>query len=150
MAGTSFPTDPAFTATALGFASAFTNSIDAVSDRDFAAEFAAACALLMVHLSQMAEDMILWSTPEFGFIELPDELCTSSSIMPQKKNPDMIELVRGKAGAVFGDLVNLLATLKGLPIGYNRDLQETKPPVFDAADTARLSLRRDAGWPSTA
>ena len=141
MAGTSFPTDPAFTATALGFASAFTNSIDAVSDRDFAAEFAAACSLLMVHLSQMAEDMIYWSTPEFSFIELPDELCTSSSIMPQKKNPDMIELVRGKAGAVFGNLVNLLATLKAQPLGYNRDLQETKPPVFDAADTARLSLR---------
>jgi argininosuccinate lyase len=140
MAGTSMPTDPAATAAALGFAGPFTNSIDAVSDRDAAVEFVSACALLTAHLSQMAEDMILWSTPEFGFVELPDELCTSSSIMPQKKNPDMIELVRGKAGAVVGHLVNLLTTLKGLPLGYNRDLQETKPPVFAAADTARLSL----------
>jgi argininosuccinate lyase len=140
MAGTSMPTDPAWTAKELGFSSAFTNSIDAVSDRDAAVEFTSACAILLTHLSQMAEDMILWSTPEFGFIELPDELCTSSSIMPQKKNPDMIELVRGKAGAVVGHLVNLLTTLKGLPLGYNRDLQETKPPVFAAADTARLSL----------
>ncbi|HYE99668.1 MAG TPA: argininosuccinate lyase [Planctomycetota bacterium] len=140
MAGTSMSTDPALTSKDLGFARPFTNSIDAVSDRDAAVEFTSACALLMAHLSQMAEDLILWSTPEFGFIELPDELCTSSSIMPQKKNPDMVELVRGKAGAVVGHLVNLLTTLKGLPIGYNRDLQETKPPVFAAADTARLSL----------
>ncbi len=141
MAGTSMPTDPSLTAKELGFSSAFTNSIDAVSDRDAAVEFTSACAILLAHLSQTAEDMILWSTPEFGFIELPDELCTSSSIMPQKKNPDMIELVRGKAGAVVGHLVNLLTTLKGLPLGYNRDLQETKPPVFAAAETARLSLR---------
>jgi argininosuccinate lyase len=141
MAGTSMPTDPAITARALGFSRPFTNSIDAVSDRDAAVEFTSACAILLAHLSQMAEDMILWSTPEFGFIELPDELCTSSSIMPQKKNPDMIELVRGKAGSVIGHLVNLLTTLKGLPLGYNRDLQETKPPVFAAAETARLSLR---------
>jgi argininosuccinate lyase len=141
MAGTSFPTDPSLTARELGFPTAFTNSIDAVSDRDFAAEFAAACSILMVHLSQIAEDMIYWSTPEFSFIELPDELCTSSSIMPQKKNPDMIELVRGKTGTVFGHLINLLTTLKAQPLGYNRDLQETKPPVFGAAETARLSLR---------
>jgi argininosuccinate lyase len=140
LAGTSIPTDPALTAAALGFPRAFANSIDAVSDRDAAVEFVSACALLMAHLSQMAEDLILWSTPEFGFVELPDELCTSSSIMPQKKNPDMIELVRGKAGSVVGHLVNLLTTLKGLPLGYNRDLQETKPPVFAAAETARLSL----------
>jgi argininosuccinate lyase len=141
MAGTSFSTDPAFTAKEVGLGGAFTNSIDAVSDRDFAAEFAGACSILMVHLSQIAEDMIYWSTPEFGFVELPDELCTSSSIMPQKKNPDMIELVRGKAGTVFGHLINLLTTLKAQPLGYNRDLQETKPPVFGAAETARLSLR---------
>jgi len=141
MAGTSIDTNPAITALELGFASTFTNSIDAVSDRDFAVEFVSACALLMAHLSQMAEDLIYWSTPEFGFVELPDELCTSSSIMPQKKNPDMIELVRGKAGTVYGHLMNLLTTLKAQPIGYNRDLQETKPPVFGAADTARLSLR---------
>jgi len=141
MAGTSIGTNPAITALELGFASTFTNSIDAVSDRDFAVEFSSACALLMAHLSQMAEDLIYWSTPEFGFVELPDELCTSSSIMPQKKNPDMIELVRGKAGTVYGHLMNLLTTLKAQPLGYNRDLQETKPPVFGAADTARLSLR---------
>jgi argininosuccinate lyase len=141
MAGTSMDTNPAITALELGFAATFTNSIDAVSDRDFAVEFTSACALLMAHLSQMAEDLILWSTPEFGFVELPDELCTSSSIMPQKKNPDMIELVRGKAGTVNGHLVNLLTTLKAQPVGYNRDLQETKPPVFGAADTARLSLK---------
>jgi argininosuccinate lyase len=140
MAGTSLPIEPKATAKDLHLAGAFTNSIDAVSDRDYAVEFVSACALLMAHLSQMAEDFVMWSTPEFGFIELPDELCTSSSIMPQKKNPDMIELVRGKAGSVTGHLVNLLSTLKGLPIGYNRDLQETKPPVFAAAETARLSL----------
>jgi argininosuccinate lyase len=141
MAGTSIDTNPAVTALELGFAATFTNSIDAVSDRDFAVEFTSACALLMAHLSQMAEDLIYWSTPEFGFVELPDELCTSSSIMPQKKNPDMIELVRGKAGTVYGHLMNLLTTLKAQPLGYNRDLQETKPPVFGAADTARLSLQ---------
>ena len=141
LAGTSLPIDPAFTARELGFSRAFENSIDAVSDRDFAVEFTAAAALLAAHLSQMAEDFIVWSAPEFGFIELPDELCTSSSIMPQKKNPDMIELVRGKAAGVTGQLVHLLGTLKGLAAGYNRDLQETKPPVFAAAETARLSLR---------
>jgi argininosuccinate lyase len=140
MAGTSLPIDPAVTAKELGFDRAFTNSIDAVSDRDYAVEFVSACAILMTHLSQTAEDLIYWSTPEFGFVELPDELCTSSSIMPQKKNPDMIELVRGKAAGVTGHLVGLLGTLKGLPLGYNRDLQETKPPVFAAAETARLSL----------
>ena len=141
LAGTSLPIDPKATAKELGLDGTFTNSIDAVSDRDYAVEFVSACALLMAHLSQMAEDFILWSTPEFGFVELPDELCTSSSIMPQKKNPDMIELVRGKAAGVVGNLVNLLGTLKALPLGYNRDLQETKPPVFEAAQTARLSLR---------
>jgi argininosuccinate lyase len=140
MAGTSIPIEPKATAKDLHMTGAFTNSIDAVSDRDYAVEFVSACALLMAHLSQMAEDFVMWSTPEYGFIELPDELCTSSSIMPQKKNPDMIELVRGKASSVTGHLVNLLGTLKALPIGYNRDLQETKPPVFAAAETARLSL----------
>ena len=117
------------------------NSIDAVSDRDFAAEFTFCCSLIVTHLSQIAENLIIWSTPEFGFIELPDELCTSSSIMPQKKNPDLVELVRGKAGAVYGQLVNLLTTLKALPLGYNRDLQETKPPVFEVAETTRHSLQ---------
>ena len=141
MAGTSLPIDPASTAKDLGMAGAFTNSIDAVSDRDFAVEFTAACALAAAHLSQTAEDLINWSTPEFSFIELPDDLCTSSSIMPQKKNPDMIELVRAKAAGVTGHLVSLLGTIKALPMGYNRDLQETKPPVFAAAETVRLSLR---------
>lgn len=141
MAGTSLPIQPAVTAKELGFSGGpFSNSIDAVSSRDAAAEVVGACAILMAHLSQMAEDFILWSTPEFGFVDLPDELCTSSSIMPQKKNPDMIELVRGKAGGVLGAFVNLVTTLKGLPVGYNRDLQETKPPVFAAAETARHAV----------
>jgi argininosuccinate lyase len=136
LAGTSLRIAPQRTARALGFPATFANSIDAVSDRDFAVEYVSACAILVTHLSQMAEDLILWSCPEFGFIELPDALTTSSSMLPQKKNPDLVELVRGKAGAVFGHLMSLLATLKALPIGYNRDLQETKPPLFAAAETA--------------
>ncbi len=135
LAGTTLPIDPAFTARRLGLG-VFRNSIDAVSDRDFAVESAAAAALLLAHLSQMAEALVLWSAPEFGFVELPDELCTSSSLMPQKKNPDLVELVRGKAGRVTGALVNLLVTLKALPPGYNRDLQETKPALFEAVSTA--------------
>ncbi len=141
LAGTSLPVDPRMTAKELGFRDLFVNSIDAVSDRDFAAEFVFDCSMTMTHLSQMAEMLILWTTPEFGYVELPDALCTTSSILPQKKNPDMIELVRGKAGSVAGHLVNLLTTLKGLPVGYNRDLQETKPPMFAAADTVRASLQ---------
>ncbi len=137
LAGTSLPIAPRLTARALGFPATFTNSIDAVSDRDFAVEFVSACALLATHLSSLAEDFILWSTPEFGFIELPDALTTSSSMLPQKKNPDTVELVRAKAAVVTGALVTLLGTLKGLPIGYNRDLQETKPPLFAAADAVR-------------
>jgi argininosuccinate lyase len=139
MAGTSLPIDPASTARELGFGAVFSNSLDAVGDRDFAVEFVAATALLMTHLSQIAENLVLWSTAEFGFVELPDALCTTSSIMPQKKNPDMVELVRGKAGRVAGNLVDLLMTLKALPLGYNRDLQESKPPVFEAAETALAS-----------
>ena len=139
LAGTTLPIDPAFTARDLKM-DLFTNSLDAVSDRDFAVESASAAALLMVHLSQVAEMLVLWSTPEFGFVSLPDDLCTSSSIMPQKKNPDMIELVRGKTGRAVGALVNLLTTLKALPVGYNRDLQETKPALFDALDAAEASL----------
>jgi argininosuccinate lyase len=139
LAGTTLPIDPAMTARELKMA-VFTNSIDAVSDRDFAVETVAAAALLLVHLSQVAEMLVLWSAPEFGFVSLPDELCTSSSLMPQKKNPDMIELVRGKVGRASGALVSLLTTLKGLPSGYNRDLQETKPPLFEAVDAAEGSL----------
>lgn len=135
LAGTTLRTDPAFTARLLKMG-VFRNSIDAVSDRDFAVEAASAAAILMVHLSQMAEMLVMWSAPEFGFVELPDELCTSSSLMPQKKNPDLVELVRGKTGRAAGALVNLLTILKGLPSGYNRDLQETKPPLFDAISTA--------------
>jgi argininosuccinate lyase len=139
LAGTTLPIDPAFTARELKM-TPFTNSLDAVSDRDFAVETASAASLLMVHLSQIAEMLVLWSTPEFGFVSLPDDLCTSSSLMPQKKNPDMIELVRGKTGRAVGALVNLLVTLKGLPSGYNRDLQETKPALFEAVDAAEASL----------
>jgi len=139
LAGTTLPIDPAYTAKQLKLG-LFTNSLDAVSDRDFAVEAAAAAAILMVHLSQMAEMLILWSAPEFGFVELPDALCTSSSLMPQKKNPDLVELVRGRTGRAAGALVNLLTTLKGLPLGYNRDLQETKPALFDAMDAAEGSV----------
>jgi argininosuccinate lyase len=139
LAGTTLPIDPAYTAKQLKLG-LFTNSIDAVSDRDFAVEAASAAAILMVHLSQMAEMLILWSAPEFGFVELPDALCTSSSIMPQKKNPDLVELVRGRTGRAAGALVNLLTTLKGLPLGYNRDLQETKPALFEAMDVAEASV----------
>ena len=141
LAGTALPTDPAFTAEKLGASAVFRNSIDAVSDRDFAAEFLFAAALAAVHMSQLAENLILWCTAEFGFVSLPDELTTGSSIMPQKKNPDCLELVRGRAGQAVGELVNLLVTLKGLPFGYNRDLQETKPPVIRVAETLVDGIR---------
>jgi argininosuccinate lyase len=141
LAGTAVPIDPAYTAELLGASGVFANSIDAVSDRDFAAEFLFACALAAVHLSQLAENLILWCSAEFGFVRLPDELTTGSSIMPQKKNPDCVELVRGRAGQALGELVNMLTTLKGLPFGYNRDLQETKPPVIRAAATLVDSIR---------
>lgn len=140
LAGTSLPIDPRLAARELGFDGVSANSLDAVGDRDFAVEMVFVCALLQTHLSQVAESLILWSSAEFDFIQLPDELCTSSSIMPQKKNADMIELVRAKTGRVAGDLMNLLLVLKALPTGYNRDLQETKPPLFDAVATARGSL----------
>lgn len=139
LAGTSLPIDPVHTASLLGM-KPFENSLDAVSDRDFIVEFVSAAAMAMVHLSQISETIILWSTPEFGTIELPDELCAGSSIMPQKKNPDLLELVRAKAGAVDGALMSLLVTLKALPLGYNRDLQETKPPLFTAVDALKGSL----------
>jgi argininosuccinate lyase len=141
LAGAGFPLDRARTAKRLGFASASLNSLDAVGDRDAAAEFLSACAITAVHLSRMGEEIVLWSTDEFGFIELPDAFATGSSMMPQKKNPDVAELVRGKTGRVIGALVALLTTLKGLPLAYNRDLQEDKPPLFDAAHTVGDSLR---------
>lgn len=140
LAGTSFPIDREALARSLGFESVTRNSLDAVSDRDFCVEFLSVCSLLMVHLSRLAEDVILYSTSEFGFFELGDAIATGSSLMPQKKNPDSMELVRGKAGRVFGDLLGLLATLKGLPLAYNKDMQEDKEAVFDAFDTVKSSL----------
>jgi argininosuccinate lyase len=140
LAGTSYPIDREAVASELGFASVSRNSLDAVSDRDFCIEFAAAGALIMTHLSRLAEDIILYSSTEFGFIVLGDAVATGSSLMPQKKNPDSMELVRGKSGRVVGHLVGLLTMLKGLPLAYNKDMQEDKEAVFDTADTLRGSL----------
>ncbi len=141
LAGTAFPINREELAKSLGFDDVSRNSLDAVSDRDFCVEFLSACSLIMVHLSRLAEDVILYATSEFGFFELGDAIATGSSLMPQKKNPDSMELVRGKAGRVFGDLVALLTTLKGLPLAYNKDMQEDKEAVFDAFDTVSSSLR---------
>jgi argininosuccinate lyase len=140
IAGTAYPIDVHALAARLGFSRVVANSIDASSDRDFAATFIYACALAMVHLSRIAEDFILMTSEEFGFFELSDRSATGSSMMPQKKNPDPLELVRGKAGRTIGHLTGLLSTMKGLPTGYNKDLQEDKEPVFDAEDTLRVSL----------
>jgi argininosuccinate lyase len=141
LAGTTFPIDRAYVAKLLGFRRISKNSIDAVSDRDFLLEFVAAAAILFVHLSRLADELVLWSSQEFGFIELPDGYCTGSSMMPQKKNPDVPELIRGKTGRVFGHLQALLTILKGLPLAYNRDLQEDKVPLFDTADTVKASVK---------
>ena len=140
LAGTSLPTDPAGTAEALGFARCFSNSIDAVSDRDFAVEFAFDLSMIAVHLSRLAEDWVLWASSALNFVDLDESYCTGSSIMPQKKNPDVLELLRGKCGRVCGDLMALLVMLKGLPLAYNRDMQEDKAALFDAFDTVRASL----------
>ncbi|MGQ9825797.1 MAG: argininosuccinate lyase [Desulfotomaculales bacterium] len=140
LAGTTFPVDPSYVARLLGFSAVAENSLDAVSDRDFIVEFLAAAALIMVHLSRFGEEIVLWSSAEFGFVELDDAYSTGSSMMPQKKNPDVAELVRGKAGRVFGHLVSLLTVLKGLPLGYNKDLQEDKEALFDAAETVKKCL----------
>ncbi len=140
LAGTTFPLDREFVARELGFAGVTENSLDAVSDRDFAVEFAAAGSLIMVHLSRFCEEIILWSSAEFGFIELDDAYSTGSSMMPQKKNPDVAELIRGKSGRVFGDLTALLTMLKGLPLAYNKDMQEDKEALFDAVDTVKQCL----------
>ncbi|MDH5493225.1 MAG: argininosuccinate lyase [Myxococcales bacterium] len=140
LAGTTFPLDRAQTAAALGFARPMGNSLDAVADRDFLVEAVSALANCAVHLSRIGEELVLWSSQEFGFVEMSDAFTTGSSIMPQKKNPDMAELIRGKTGRVVGDLVNLLVMLKGLPLAYNRDMQEDKAPTFDAFDTVRESL----------
>jgi argininosuccinate lyase len=140
LAGTTFPIDRAYVAKLLDFSAVAANSEDAVSDRDFAVEFLSGCAILAMHISRLAEELVLWASAEFGFIELPDAFATGSSIMPQKKNPDVAELARGKTGRVYGALIGLLTTLKGLPLSYNRDLQEDKEPVFDTADTVRRML----------
>ncbi len=141
LAGTSYPIDRELVALDLEFEAISENSLDAVSDRDFAAEFASAAALIMTHLSRLAEDVILYATAEFGFFELSDAISTGSSLMPQKKNPDSMELVRGKSGRVFGDLMGLLTMLKGLPLAYNKDMQEDKEAIFDAFDTTRDCLQ---------
>lgn len=140
LAGTNYPLDRAYTARLLGFPAVSQNSLDAVSDRDFVVETLAALALVMAHASRFAEELVLWSSQEFGFVELSDAFCTGSSMMPQKKNPDVPELIRAKTGRVYGHLMALLTVLKGLPLSYNRDLQEDKAPLFDAADTVRDSL----------
>jgi argininosuccinate lyase len=140
LAGTSFPIERDRVARELGFDGLCENSLDAVSDRDFAIEFAAAAALTMMHLSRFAEELILWSSPGFGFVRLADRFCTGSSIMPQKRNPDVPELVRGKSGRIFGDLVALLTIMKGQPLAYNKDNQEDKEPVFDIVDTLLSTL----------
>ena len=140
LAGTGLPIDRQFVAEQLDFPAVSANSMDTVADRDFVIEFAAAAALIQVHLSRLAEELVLWSSEEFSFVTLPDAFCTGSSIMPQKKNPDVPELIRGKSGRVIGHLVALLTLLKGLPLTYNRDLQEDKEPVFDTVDTVAASL----------
>lgn len=140
LAGTTLPIDREYVAKTLGFASVSRNSIDAVSDRDFAIEFLACASITAAHLSRLSEEFVLWSTEEFGFIEISDAFTTGSSIMPQKKNPDVAELVRGKTGRVYASLICLLTLMKALPLSYNRDMQEDKPPVFDAADTLKACL----------
>ena len=140
LAGTSFPLDRNYVAKLLNFPEISENSLDAVSDRDFSVEFCSASSLLMMHLSRMSEELIIWSSSEFSFIELDDSFCTGSSIMPQKKNPDVPELVRGKTGRVYGNLVSLLTMLKSLPLAYNKDMQEDKEPLFDTVDTVKNSL----------
>jgi argininosuccinate lyase len=141
LAGTTYPIDRHYTAQLLGFDGPMENSLDAVSDRDFAIEFAAAASLLMMHLSRAAEELVLWASAQFAFVELPDRFCTGSSIMPQKKNPDVPELVRGKTGRVLGHLVALLTLMKGQPLAYNKDNQEDKEPLFDTVDQVRGCLR---------
>ena len=150
LAGSSLPLDPTFTATDMGFASVFDNSLDAVSDRDFVAEILFALSLVSVHLSRLGEEWVLWTSEEFGFAVLDDAYATGSSMLPQKKNADIAELARGKAGRVIGSLTGLLVVLKGLPLSYNRDLQEDKEPLFDAVDQVSLALSALTGMIATA
>jgi argininosuccinate lyase len=141
LAGTSYPIDRERVAKTLGFDGVCQNSLDAVSDRDFAIEFCAAASLVMTHISRLSEELIIWMNPRIGFVDLPDRFCTGSSIMPQKKNPDVPELARGKTGRVNGNLISLLTLMKGQPLAYNKDNQEDKEPLFDSADTLRDTLR---------
>lgn len=141
LAGTTFPIDRKYVAELLDFPAITKNSLDSVSDRDYVIEFCSAASILMMHFSRLSEELILWSTDEFGFIEIGDAFCTGSSIMPQKKNPDIPELVRGKTGRVYGNLMSLLTLMKGLPLAYNRDMQEDKEPLFDTVDTVTISLQ---------
>jgi argininosuccinate lyase len=141
LAGTTFPIDRAFVAARLGFEAVAANSLDAVSDRDFAIEFCAAAAIAMMHVSRLSEELVLWMSPRYGFVRLPDRFTTGSSIMPQKKNPDVPELARGKSGRVYGNLTALLTLMKGQPLAYNKDNQEDKEPVFDTVDTLADTLR---------
>ncbi len=141
LAGTTYPIDRQFVADLLGFDGVCENSLDAVSDRDFAIEFCAACALLMMHISRLSEELVLWMNPRFGFIRLADRFCTGSSIMPQKRNPDVPELARGKTGRIYGHLTALLTLMKGQPLAYNKDNQEDKEPLFDTIDTVNDTLR---------
>ena len=141
LAGTTFPIDREYVAELLGFPEVTRNSLDSVSDRDFALEFCSASSILMMHLSRFSEELILWSTSEFKFVDLSDSFCTGSSIMPQKKNPDVPELVRGKTGRVYGNLMSLLTVMKSLPLAYNKDMQEDKEPLFDTIDTVKGSLK---------
>ena len=150
LAGTTYATDRRMVASSLGFDGITANSIDGVSDRDFCVELMSAMSLIMTHLSRFSEEIILWASWEFKFIELDDSFTTGSSIMPQKKNPDIAELVRGKTGRVYGDLMALLTTLKGLPLAYNKDMQEDKEAVFDAIDQAKLCLKLFAPMLETA
>ncbi|MDD3200110.1 MAG: argininosuccinate lyase [Eubacteriales bacterium] len=140
LAGTTYNTDRDYLAMQLGFSKICQNAMDAVSDRDFAIEFLSCCSITMMHLSRFCEELIIWSSSEFRFVEMDDAFSTGSSIMPQKKNPDMAELIRGKTGRVYGDLMTLLSIMKGLPLAYNKDMQEDKQPVFDAGDTLKSSL----------
>ncbi|MHC5248636.1 argininosuccinate lyase [Enterococcus sp. LJL90] len=149
LAGTTFPIDREFSAKELGFANIYTNSLDAVSDRDFILEFLSNSSIMMMHLSRFCEEIILWTSNEFKFVELTDTFSTGSSIMPQKKNPDMAELIRGKTGRVYGDLFGLLTVMKGLPLAYNKDLQEDKEGMFDTAHTILTSLDIMAGMVDT-
>lgn len=140
LAGTTYPLDREFTAKELGFSAVSMNSLDGVSDRDFCIELASCLSLIMMHLSRFCEELILWSSHEFSFVEMDDAYSTGSSIMPQKKNPDVAELIRGKTGRVYGHLMGLLTTMKGIPLAYNKDMQEDKEPIFDAVDTVKLCL----------